>query len=63
VRSMGGSIPWSKMRICVRSRIPITWPSTKTESPAWSLRISPSLVGNVIRRSPIRPPSHEGLTL
>src|SRR5262249_47156992 len=45
---MGGSTPWSKMRICVRSRIPMMWPWTTTSSPARSLRISRSSVtGNV----------------
>src|SRR5919201_405991 len=47
VRSIGGSTPWSKMRICVRSRMPMTWPSTSTSSPACSFRISSSVVGKV----------------
>src|SRR6266404_9303861 len=47
-RSIGGSTPWSKMRICVRSRMPMMWPCTVTSSPAFSLRISAgSLIGNV----------------
>src|SRR5437868_9834489 len=47
-RSIGGSIPWSKMRICVRSRMPMMWPCTVTSSPARSLRIScGSVIGNV----------------
>ena len=28
MRSIGGSTPWSKMRICVRSRMPMMWPWT-----------------------------------
>ena len=40
VRSIGGSTPWSKIRICVRSRIPMMWPWTVTSSPARSFRIS-----------------------
>src|SRR5436853_3779657 len=48
LRSIGGSIPWSKMRICVRSRMPMMWPCTVTSSPARSLRISfSSVMGNV----------------
>ena len=48
VRSIGGSTPWSKMRICVRSRMPMMWPCTVTSSPARSLRIScGSVIGNV----------------
>src|SRR5581483_10469585 len=36
------------MRICVRSRMPMTWPCTTTSSPAWSFRIScSSPIGNV----------------
>src|SRR5436305_1586709 len=47
-RSIGGSTPWSKMRICVRSRMPMMWPCTVTSSPARSLRIScSSVIGNV----------------
>ena len=47
-RSIGGSTPWSKMRICVRSRMPMMWPCTVTSSPARSLRIScGSVIGNV----------------
>src|SRR5919197_5111274 len=49
VRSIGGSTPWSKMRICVRSRMPMMWPSTSTSSPACSSRIASSVVGNVRR--------------
>src|SRR3954454_19495927 len=40
LKSIGGSTPWSKMRICVRSRMPMMWPCTVTSSPARSLRIS-----------------------
>src|SRR5207247_1091279 len=48
VRSIGGSTPWSKMRICVRSRMPMMCPCTITSSPARSLRIScSSVIGNV----------------
>src|SRR5688572_23149848 len=48
LRSIGGSTPWSKMRICVRSRMPMTWPWTVTSSPARSCRISrSSRIGNV----------------
>src|SRR5262249_32909205 len=48
LRSMGGSTPWSKMRICVRSRMPMMWPWTTTSSPARSFRISAgSVIGNV----------------
>src|SRR4051794_24111902 len=48
VRSIGGSTPWSKIRICVRSRMPMMWPCTVTSSPARSLRISASsVIGNV----------------
>src|SRR2546426_10813629 len=47
LRSSGGSIPWSKIRICVRSRMPMMWPSTRTSSPARSSRIASSVVGNV----------------
>src|SRR5919201_1540593 len=39
------------MRICVRSLMPITWPSTVTRSPARSLRIASSVVGKVMRCS------------
>src|SRR5919106_7043876 len=39
------------MRMWVRSRMPMMWPSTNTESPACSVRISSSVVGNVTRRS------------
>src|SRR6059058_4563165 len=47
-RSIGGSTPWSKMRICVRSRMPMMCPCTITSSPARSLRISASsVIGNV----------------
>src|SRR5580765_1523180 len=47
-RSIGGSTPSSKMRICVRSRMPMMWPWTVTSSPARSLRISASsVIGNV----------------
>ena len=28
LRSIGGSMPWSKIRICVRSRMPMMCPST-----------------------------------
>src|SRR5512133_2116447 len=49
LRSSGGSTPWSKMRICVRSRMPMMWPSTSTSSPARSSRIASSLAGNVKR--------------
>src|SRR5215212_2282845 len=48
-RSSGGSTPWSKMRICVRSRMPMMCPSTTTSSPARSSRIASSLAGNVRR--------------
>src|SRR5438105_15811410 len=44
-RSIGGSIPSSKIRICVRSRMPMMWPSTSTSSPACSSRIASSVVG------------------
>src|SRR5437762_5226607 len=48
LRSIGGSTPSSKMRICVRSRMPMMWPCTVTSSPARSLRIScGSVIGNV----------------
>src|SRR5438874_1831543 len=47
LRSIGGSIPSSKIRICVRSRMPMMWPSTSTSSPARSSRIDSSVVGNV----------------
>src|SRR5258705_6213818 len=47
-RSIGGSTPSSKMRICVRSRMPMMWPWTITSSPARSFRISfSSVIGNV----------------
>src|SRR5246127_3323547 len=47
-RSIGGGTPSSKMRICVRSRMPMMWPCTTTSSPARSLRISSgSVIGNV----------------
>src|SRR3954463_1289492 len=49
LRSMGGSMPSSKMRICVRSRMPMMWPSTVTSSPARSSRIASSLAGKVTR--------------
>src|SRR6059058_418277 len=48
-RSSGGSTPSSKIRICVRSRMPMMWPSTRTSSPACSSRIAASVVGNVRR--------------
>ena len=38
LRSIGGSTPWSKIRICVRSRMPMMWPWTVTWSPARSLQ-------------------------
>src|SRR3954463_8439753 len=47
LRSIGGSTPWSKMRICVRSRMPMMCPSTSTSSPARSSRIASSLAGKV----------------
>src|SRR6266446_3733805 len=47
LRSIGGATPWSKIRICVRSRMPIMWPSTVTSSPARSSRIASSVVGKV----------------
>src|SRR6476620_10935745 len=47
-RSIGGSTPWSKIRICVRSRMPMRCPCTTTSSPARSFRISSgSVIGNV----------------
>src|SRR6188472_3846095 len=47
-RSIGGSTPWSKMRIWVRSRMPMMWPCTITSSPARNFRIScGSVIGNV----------------
>ncbi len=47
-RSIGGSTPSSKMRICVRSRMPMMWPCTVTSSPARSFRIScGSVIGKV----------------
>src|SRR4051795_11064162 len=47
-RSIGGSTPWSKMRIWVRSRMPMMWPCTITSSPARSFRISSGPeIGNV----------------
>src|SRR2546422_7336801 len=48
-RSMGGSTPWSKIRICVRSRMPMMRPSTSTSSPACSSRIASSVAGNMSR--------------
>src|SRR5579862_4298093 len=48
LRSIGGSTPSSKMRICVRSRMPMIRPWTLTSSPARSFRISAgSVIGNV----------------
>src|SRR5579859_5983467 len=48
LRSIGGSTPWSKMRICVRSRMPMMCPWTVTSSPARSWRICcGSVIGNV----------------
>src|SRR5262249_37232065 len=48
LRSIGGSTPWSKIRIWVRSRMPMMRPWTTTSSPARSLRIScGSVIGNV----------------
>src|SRR3954469_9682861 len=47
-RSIGGSPPWSKIRICVRSRMPMMCPCTVTSSPARSFRISAgSVIGKV----------------
>src|SRR3954451_22542128 len=47
-RSIGGSTHWSKMRVCVRSRMPMMSPCTVTSSPACSFRIScGSVIGNV----------------
>src|SRR4051812_4560265 len=47
-RSIGGSCPSSKMRICVRSRMPMMWPWATTSSPARSFRISrSSVIGKV----------------
>src|SRR5919202_74665 len=48
-RSIGGAIPWSELRICVRSRMPMMWPSTSTSSPARSSRIASSVVGKAMR--------------
>src|SRR3954453_17096587 len=48
-RSIGGSTPSSKIRICVRSRMPMMWPSTSTSSPARSTRIAASDAGKVMR--------------
>src|SRR3954447_1813090 len=47
LRSIGGSMPWSKIRICVRSRMPMMCPSTVTSSPARRSRIASSLAGKV----------------
>src|SRR2546426_2609875 len=47
LRSIGGAIPWSKILICVRSRMPMMWPSTVTSSPARRSRIASSVVGKV----------------
>ena len=47
LKSIGGSMPWSKIRICVRSRMPMMCPSTVTSSPARRSRIASSVVGNV----------------
>src|SRR6266567_4701564 len=47
LRSIGGATPWSKILICVRSRMPMMWPSTVTSSPARSSRIASSVVGKV----------------
>src|SRR3954453_17419025 len=44
-RSSGGSTPSSKMRIWVRSRMPMMCPSTSTSSPARSSRIAASSAG------------------
>src|SRR2546427_6416908 len=49
LRSIGGAMPWSNIRICVRSRMPMMWPSTVTSSPARSSRIASSLVGKISR--------------
>src|SRR6266542_2096834 len=49
LRSIGGSTPSSKIRICVRSRMPMMWPSTSTSSPACSSRIASSVVGQIKR--------------
>src|SRR4051812_26571772 len=49
LRSIGGSMPWSKIRICVRSRMPMMCPSTVTSSPARRSRIASSVAGNVSR--------------
>src|ERR671922_1278255 len=49
LRSIGGSTPSSKMRMCERSRMPMMWPSTSTSSPALSSRIASSVVGKVRR--------------
>src|SRR6267378_3322263 len=49
LRSIGGAMPWSKILICVRSRMPMMWPSTVTSSPARRSRIASSVVGKVKR--------------
>src|SRR6266508_1069406 len=49
LRSIGGAMPSSKMRICVRSRMPSSARKKKTSSPARSSRIASSLVGKVRR--------------
>src|SRR5580765_982108 len=49
LKSIGGSMPWSKIRICVRSRMPMMCPSTVTSSPARSSRIASSVAGNSSR--------------
>src|SRR4051812_40656133 len=50
-RSIGGSWPWSKIRICVRSRMPMMWPWTSTSSPARRSRTTcGSVIGKVTSR-------------
>src|SRR5579863_9021242 len=61
VRSIGGSTPWSKIRICVRSRMPMMCPWTVTSSPARSLSISASsVIGNVTSCVAISQHPHPG---
>ena len=47
VRSAGGAMPSSKMRICVASRMPNIAPSSKTVSSSFNCRTSASLSGVV----------------
>ena len=59
VRSIGGSTPWSKMRICVRSRMPMMWPwhgDLVAGAQLEDLALVRDREGHLVRRPSVRPP-------